>query len=401
MSGTLFIVSAASGTGKTTLVKALLKNCDNLSVSISHTTRPIRVGELDTVHYHFTSKDSFVEMIGKGAFLEHAEVFGNYYGTALSTVESTLRQDHDIILEIDWQGAQQVRRLYPNAVSIFIIPPSGNLLGIVVKRRAEGWNEFVVWRIGALSGQMPAFFYPESRLRSRRVSGRGRVRGGQRPPRCIETFAAQPGRTRQIVPVGVKRRRRLAWIERVDHHDAVAEAVPMALCVEPNAGVQGLMRVADQVDHPGQGIDARAAGGAGRGQYFTQRHELLVEHAGYRLPIPLRMDRRRTVQRTVHVMPVAVPLHVGEAGQKRRRRVDAGTVETIVAADIVRPGGRFDESQPSRLVGACPIAPTHVVRVIAQQTRSHRTGASVKILPGNARDQPMSGGIPRPHRRWH
>ena len=157
MSGTLFIVSAASGTGKTTLVKALLKNCDILSVSISHTTRPIRVGELDTVHYHFTSKDSFVEMIGNGAFLEHAEVFGNYYGTALSTVESTLRQDHDIILEIDWQGAQQVRRLYPNAVSIFIIPPSRAALRNRLQARGQDSDEVITQRLNGAIADMSHF----------------------------------------------------------------------------------------------------------------------------------------------------------------------------------------------------------------------------------------------------
>jgi len=157
MSGTLFIVSAASGTGKTTLVKALLENCDNLSVSISHTTRPIRVGELDTVHYHFTSKDSFIEMIGKGEFLEHAEVFGNYYGTALSTVESTLRQDHDIILEIDWQGAQQVRRLYPNAVSVFIIPPSRAALRNRLQARGQDSDEVITQRLNGAIADMSHF----------------------------------------------------------------------------------------------------------------------------------------------------------------------------------------------------------------------------------------------------
>lgn len=110
MSGTLFIISAASGTGKTSLVKALLENCPNLKVSISNTTRNKRAGELDGVHYHFTAKEQFVDMISQGAFLEHAEVFGNYYGTARHMVEENLRQDIDVILEIDWQGAQQVRQ---------------------------------------------------------------------------------------------------------------------------------------------------------------------------------------------------------------------------------------------------------------------------------------------------
>ena len=157
MSGTLFILSAASGTGKTSLVKALLENCPNLKVSISNTTRPKRAGELNGVHYHFTSKDNFVEMVGQGAFLEHAEVFGNYYGTALSTVESTLRQDHDIILEIDWQGAQQVRRLYPNAVSIFIIPPSRAALRNRLQARGQDSDEVITQRLNGAIADMSHF----------------------------------------------------------------------------------------------------------------------------------------------------------------------------------------------------------------------------------------------------
>lgn len=157
MSGTLFIVSAASGTGKTSLVKALLTNCDNLTVSTSHTTRPIRAGEVDGVHYHFTPLNQFVEMIGEGAFLEHAEVFGNYYGTALATVEKTLRQDRDIILEIDWQGAQQVRRLYPNAVSIFIIPPSRNALRDRLEARGQDSEAVITQRLNGAIADMSHF----------------------------------------------------------------------------------------------------------------------------------------------------------------------------------------------------------------------------------------------------
>ena len=124
MSGLLFVVSAASGTGKTSLVKALLDRVTNLHVSVSHTTRGQRPGELDGVHYHFTEKDSFLSLVEQGGFIEYAEVFGNYYGTAQATVKEQLAKGHDVLLEIDWQGAQQVRKLFPDSKQIFILPPS-------------------------------------------------------------------------------------------------------------------------------------------------------------------------------------------------------------------------------------------------------------------------------------
>ena len=124
MSGLLFVVAAASGTGKTSLVKALLDRTSNLHVSVSHTTRPKRNGELDGIHYHFIEKDSFTAQIEQGGFIEYAEVFGNYYGTSQRTVEEQLKQGHDVLLEIDWQGAAQVRKLFPNSIQIFILPPS-------------------------------------------------------------------------------------------------------------------------------------------------------------------------------------------------------------------------------------------------------------------------------------
>lgn len=124
MSGLLFVVSAASGTGKTSLVKALLDRVTNLHVSVSHTTRGQRPGELDGVHYHFTEKDSFIALVEQGGFIEYAEVFGNYYGTAQATVKEQLAKGHDVLLEIDWQGAQQVRKLFPDSKQIFILPPS-------------------------------------------------------------------------------------------------------------------------------------------------------------------------------------------------------------------------------------------------------------------------------------
>ena len=124
MSGLLFVVSAASGTGKTSLVKALLERVNNLHVSVSHTTRGQRPGELDGVHYHFSNKEDFLNLVNEGGFIEYAEVFGNYYGTAQATVKEQLTKGHDVLLEIDWQGAQQVRRLFPESKQIFILPPS-------------------------------------------------------------------------------------------------------------------------------------------------------------------------------------------------------------------------------------------------------------------------------------
>jgi len=122
--GTLYTVSAPSGAGKTSLVQALVESTDNVRVSVSHTTRAMRPGEEDGVNYHFTERDTFVEMIGDSAFLEHAEVFGNLYGTSTQWVKDTLAGGTDVILEIDWQGAQQVRRLIAETMSVFILPPS-------------------------------------------------------------------------------------------------------------------------------------------------------------------------------------------------------------------------------------------------------------------------------------
>ncbi len=124
MSGLLFVVSAASGTGKTSLVKALLERVSNLHVSVSHTTRQQRPGELDGVHYHFSPKEDFLTQVSQGEFIEYAEVFGNYYGTSHATVRDQLIKGHDVLLEIDWQGAEQVRKLFPESKQIFILPPS-------------------------------------------------------------------------------------------------------------------------------------------------------------------------------------------------------------------------------------------------------------------------------------
>jgi len=127
-SGTLFTVSAPSGAGKTSLVKALVESTEDVKVSVSHTTRPIRPGEQDGVNYNFVSHDQFHNMVNNTEFLEHAQVFTNYYGTSKHWVEEALAEGSDVILEIDWQGAQQVRRQIPSAVSIFILPPSREAL---------------------------------------------------------------------------------------------------------------------------------------------------------------------------------------------------------------------------------------------------------------------------------
>lgn len=126
--GQLYIVTAPSGAGKTSLVKALLAQCEGIIVSISHTTRAPRPGEESGVHYHFTDADNFRAMIAAGDFLEHAEVFGNYYGTSRQSVEATLTEGTDVLLEIDWQGAAQVREIFPQALSVFILPPSREVL---------------------------------------------------------------------------------------------------------------------------------------------------------------------------------------------------------------------------------------------------------------------------------
>lgn len=122
--GILYTISAPSGAGKTSLVRALLAAIENIRVSVSHTTRSQRPGETDGVDYHFVSLESFKAMLGEAAFLEHAQVFDNFYGTSQAWVNEQLAAGTDVILEIDWQGAAQVRRLMPDTRSIFILPPS-------------------------------------------------------------------------------------------------------------------------------------------------------------------------------------------------------------------------------------------------------------------------------------
>ncbi len=122
--GTLYIVSAPSGAGKTSLLKVLLEDADGIGVSVSHTTRAMRPGERNGVHYHFVDESTFKKMIAQGDFLEYAQVFDHYYGTSQAAVMAQLALGQDVILEIDWQGARQVRECFADAVDIFILPPS-------------------------------------------------------------------------------------------------------------------------------------------------------------------------------------------------------------------------------------------------------------------------------------
>ena len=145
--GNIFVISAASGTGKTTLVSRLVQQHPNVRVSVSHTTRPPRAGEVNGQHYHFVSEEEFVRLAGEGAFLEHAQVFGNYYGTSYESVQSMCEQGYDVILEIDVQGAQQVRKALPEALSIFILPPSLAVLEQRLRQRQTDSEEVIARRL--------------------------------------------------------------------------------------------------------------------------------------------------------------------------------------------------------------------------------------------------------------
>lgn len=145
--GILYIVSAPSGAGKSSLVNALIKRLSYVFLSISHTTRPMRPGEEQGQHYHFVDRDEFQSMVAKGDFLEHAQVFDNYYGTSRSYVERELDKGHDVILEIDWQGAEQVRRAMPDSQSIFILPPSLDSLQERLEKRAQDADDVIARRM--------------------------------------------------------------------------------------------------------------------------------------------------------------------------------------------------------------------------------------------------------------
>jgi guanylate kinase len=152
--GLLFIVAAPSGAGKSSLVNAVLEEDPNLVLSISHTTRAPRPGEANGREYHFTDRATFTRMIGAGEFLESAEVHGNLYGTSQAAVQGVRESGRDVVLEIDWQGAQQVRRLFPDAVGIFILPPSMAELERRLRARNQDPDEVIRRRLAAAADEV-------------------------------------------------------------------------------------------------------------------------------------------------------------------------------------------------------------------------------------------------------
>ena len=154
MTGNLFIITAASGAGKTSLVRELLATDRQIELSVSYTTRKPRPGEEDGVHYHFVDEAEFMQMLEASDFLESAHVHGARYGTSQRRVEGVLKQGHDLILEIDWQGAAQVRSLYPQAISIFILPPSLEALEQRLHGRGQDSAEVIARRLAAARDEM-------------------------------------------------------------------------------------------------------------------------------------------------------------------------------------------------------------------------------------------------------
>ena len=147
--GVLYIVSAPSGAGKTSLVKALLKADPAIRLSVSYTTREPRPGETDGRDYHFVSRKRFEMMLADGEFLEHAAVYGNFYGTSKGSISRDLNAGHDVLLEIDWQGAAQVKQHFPEAASVFILPPSFSALRTRLKGRGQDSEEVIERRLAA------------------------------------------------------------------------------------------------------------------------------------------------------------------------------------------------------------------------------------------------------------
>lgn len=152
--GNLFILSAPSGAGKSTLYKALLNQDDKVRISISHTTRAPRTGEEHGREYYFIDDESFLDMIAEDAFFEHAQVFDNYYGTSKESIFGMLEQGLDVILEIDWQGARQIRQFYPEAIGIFILPPSLPALEERLRSRATDTDDVIQRRMAKAVNEM-------------------------------------------------------------------------------------------------------------------------------------------------------------------------------------------------------------------------------------------------------
>jgi guanylate kinase len=163
VSGNLFILSAPSGAGKSSLIKAMLDSVANsnasrkMQVSVSHTTRDARPGEVNGEHYHFVTKDDFEKQIKKGRFYEHAQVFGNYYGTSEVGIDEQLAKGFDVFLDIDWQGAQQVRMKKPSVTSIFICPPSKDALEKRLRSRGQDSDEIIQDRMAQAQAECSHF----------------------------------------------------------------------------------------------------------------------------------------------------------------------------------------------------------------------------------------------------
>jgi len=154
MRGTLYIVAAPSGAGKSSIVNAVLARDNNISLSISFTSRPPRPGERHAEHYHFVSAPEFEAMVAAGDFFEHALVHGDWKGTARQSVEPQLMGGRDVLLEIDWQGARQVRRQITDAVSVFILPPSRTALDERMHKRGQDSDEVIAQRLAAAREEM-------------------------------------------------------------------------------------------------------------------------------------------------------------------------------------------------------------------------------------------------------
>ena len=152
--GQLLIISAPSGAGKTSLIKALVDAETRIEVSVSHTTRPMRPGERDGINYYFVSEAEFLSLRDAGAFFEWAEVFGNFYGTGIAQLEARLAEGANVILEIDWQGAQQVRRLLPDSAWAFILPPSVDALKARLQSRGQDNDDTIDVRMGAARSEI-------------------------------------------------------------------------------------------------------------------------------------------------------------------------------------------------------------------------------------------------------
>ena len=152
--GTLFIISAPSGTGKTSLVQKLVDSLDCIQVSVSHTTRPRREGEVNGINYHFIDRDVFEQMIEANGFLEYAQVYKHYYGTSQAWVADTLNQGIDVVLEIEWQGAKQVQRYFPDARTIFILPPDAQSLEKRLRDRGKDQEAIIHQRLQAAQNEV-------------------------------------------------------------------------------------------------------------------------------------------------------------------------------------------------------------------------------------------------------